>query len=41
MASIFTHERIAFASKAGADDARFIVVDESRVMIQRYELWFI
>jgi len=41
VAGIFVHEQIAFASNAGADDARFIVVDESRVMIQRHELWFV
>ena len=38
---IFAHERIAFASNAGADDAHFIVVDKFRVMIQRHELWFV
>ena len=41
MASRFAHEQIAFASNAGADDARFIVVDERRFMIQRHELWFV
>ena len=41
VASMFAHEQIAFASNAGADDARFVVVDEFRVMIQRHELWFV
>ena len=40
VASMFAHEQIAVAHNAGADDARFIVVDERRVMIQRHELWF-
>ena len=37
----FAHKQIAVAHNAGADDARFIVVDERRVMIQRHELWFV
>ena len=41
VAGIFAHEQIAVASNAGADDARFIVIDEFRVMIQRNELWFV
>ena len=38
---MFAHEQIAVAHNAGADDARFIVVDERRVMIQRHELRFV
>jgi len=38
---MFAHEKIAFESNAGADDGRFVVVDEFRVMIQRHELWFV
>ena len=38
---MFAHEKIAFESNAGADDGRFVVVGEFRVMIQRHELWFV
>ena len=41
VASMFAHEKISFASNAGADDGRFVVVEEFRVMIQRHELWFV
>ena len=41
VASMFAQEQIEVAHNAGADDARFIVVDERRVMIQRHELWFV
>ena len=34
VASRFAHEQISFASNAGAEDGRFFVVDEFRVMIQ-------